>query len=235
MMHRLKAGVSDLLHLFFPHTCAGCGSDLLRQGEEVCINCYAGLAETGFAALPGNPVEKIFYGRIALTAASSSYYFTKQSPLQHLVHALKYQDNQDVGLQLGTWMAQHLLASDRFTPMDLLLPMPLYPERLKKRGYNQAEVLCRGMAAVLKVPVRTDIVLRSRPTETQTRKGRTDRWTNVTGSFELCSPGALEGKHLLLVDDVVTTGATLEACAEVILQAQPASLRIATLAWASSD
>lgn len=235
MIHYLKARSNDLLHFFFPHTCAGCGSDLVQQHEEVCVSCYANLPETGFASHPGNPVEKMFYGRIPVTAASSSYYFTKQSPLQQLIHALKYEANQAVGLQLGTWCAQHLAESNRFRSIDVILPMPIFAEKLKKRGYNQAEVICRGMEQELQVPVRTDLVLRSRQTETQTRKGRSERWVNVQGSFHLQHETELAGKHLLLVDDVVTTGATLEACAEVLLQAQPASVSIVTIAWASND
>jgi ComF family protein len=235
MIHYLKKSATDFLHLFFPHTCAGCGSDLVRQQEEICITCYTSLAETGFASIAGNPVEKIFYGRVPLAAASSSFYFTKQSPLQLLIHALKYQGNQPVGLQLGVWTGQHLAAGNRFMHTELLLPMPLFPERFKKRGYNQAEVICNGIASVMQLPVRSDLVQRNRQTETQTKKGRSDRWTNVTGSFEIPKPEELTGKHLLLVDDVVTTGATLEACAAVILTASPASLSIVTIAWASDD
>ncbi len=225
----------DFSHLFFPHTCAGCGSDLLENDQTVCLRCHANLPETGFFALPGNPIEKIFYGRLEVKLAGAGYYFTKNSVLQRLIHQLKYNGNQEVGRQLGQWLGLQLKKSGRFNGVDALIPLPLFPDKEKKRGYNQATVLCEGIADIINVPVLKDIVLRKRYTDTQTKKGRSERWVNVEGSFEISDPAQLESKKLLLVDDVITTGATMEACGYAIKQIQQTELGMATLAWASND
>jgi ComF family protein len=225
----------DFSHLFFPHTCAGCGSDLLKEGQTICLRCHANLPETGFFALAGNPIEKIFYGRLEINQAAAGYYFTKNSVLQRLIHQLKYNGNQEAGRQLGQWMGVQMKNSNRFTGIDALIPLPLFPDKEKKRGYNQATVLCEGIADIINVSVLKDIVLRKRYTDTQTRKGRSERWANVEGSFDICDPSQLENKKLLLIDDVITTGATMEACGHTIKQIEKTELSIATLAWASND
>jgi ComF family protein len=227
--------LKNFSHLFFPHICAGCGSDLIEEDQFICINCYTSLPETGFTAKPNNPVEKIFYGRIDVTEATAAWYFTKSNVLQRLIHAMKYNSNQEVGLQLGRWMGVQLQNSGRFEHLHALIPLPLFKEKEKKRGYNQAAVLCRGISEIINVPVANDIVLRRRYTDTQTKKGRSDRWKNVDGSFEIANEAFLKGKHVLLVDDVVTTGATLEACGAAIVKAEKVTLSIAALAWASND
>ena len=234
-MINTRKWLNDFSHLFYPHICAGCGSDLLEKGETVCLHCYANLPETGFFALPGNPIEKIFYGRLEVKQASAGYYFTKNSVMQRLVHQLKYNGNQDVGRQLGQWMGLQLKNSGRFAGINALIPLPLFPDKEKKRGYNQATVLCEGIADIIDIPILKEIVLRKRYTDTQTKKGRSERWANVDGSFEISDPSQLQNKHLLLVDDVITTGATMEACGYIIKQIETTELSIVTLAWSSND
>ena len=234
-MINTRKWLNDFSHLFYPHICAGCGSDLLEKGETVCLHCYTNLPETGFFALPGNPIEKIFYGRLEVKQASAGYYFTKNSVMQRLVHQLKYNGNQDVGRQLGQWMGLQLKNSGRFAGINALIPLPLFPDKEKKRGYNQATVLCEGIADIIDIPVLKEIVLRKRYTDTQTKKGRSERWANVDGSFEISDPSQLQNKHLLLVDDVITTGATMEACGYIIKQIETTELSIVTLAWSSND
>jgi ComF family protein len=234
-MMNTKQWFADFTHLFFPHTCVGCGSDLLENDQTVCLHCYSQLPETGFCNHPNNPIEKIFYGRLPVKEAMAAYYFTKNSVLQRLIHTLKYRNNPEVGLQLGKWMGVLLQNSGRFTRLDALIPLPLFPEKEKKRGYNQAAVLCRGIADIINVPVVNDLVIRQRFTETQTKKARNERWLNVEGSFIVTDPLQLAGKHVLLVDDVITTGATIEACGHAINQIETAMLSIAVLAWASDD
>ncbi len=223
----------DFSHLFFPHICAGCGSDLVKEDQFICINCYTSLPETGFSAKSNNPIEKMFYGRIEVAEATAAYYFTKSTVLQRLIHTLKYHNTPEVGLQLGRWMGVQLQNSGRFCTVNALIPLPLFKEKEKKRGYNQAAVLCRGISEIIKVPVVNDIVVRRRYTDTQTKKGRVERWKNVDGSFAVTYEQLLHNKHVLLVDDVVTTGATLEACGSVIKQSSTTTLSIAALAWAS--
>jgi ComF family protein len=232
MLHTFKNILHSTLHLFYPHTCNGCGSDLLSSSELLCGQCIYQLPNTGFEATADNMVEKIFTGRAAIKAGYSQLYFNKGTLVQNLIHQLKYKGNTDIGIYLGKLMGQSLLHNERFGHIDWLVPLPLYVAKEHKRGYNQATVLCNGMAAVMGVPVSNGNITRQRFTQTQTRKHRTERWDNVAGSFVIKDAAALQGKHLLLVDDVVTTGATLDACANAILQIPGTTLSIATLACA---
>ena len=232
-MSLVKNIFADTLHLFYPHICTGCGSDLLDKDQMLCLKCIHDLPHTGFAPFTNNPVEKHFIGRLPLTAAHSEFYFSKGSLMQQLIHQLKYKANTGIGVYLGELMASSLLKSDRFKGIDALIPLPLFADKEQQRGYNQAAVICEGLSAILNIPTMIGNVTRERFTETQTRKHRTERWENVHESFAVKNRDALKGKHLLLVDDVVTTGATLEACGNVILMAANATLSIATLALAS--
>lgn len=228
----MKTGLlNSLTHLLFPHVCSGCGSDRIRQESSLCMRCLAGLPETGFASMADNPVEKKFYGRLPLESAFSLYYFSHGSLIQQLMHAFKYNNDRNLGFQLGCFMGHAILQSQRIEPAGLV-PLPLYPAKEKKRGYNQARILCDGIAEVTGWPVLADAVLRRKHTDSQTHKGRVDRWLNMEGNFRLQHEASLESRHLVLVDDVLTTGATLEACGEVLLQARGSRLSLATLCYA---
>lgn len=231
-MTLLKEIKESVLHLIFPHVCTGCGSDLLSKGSVLCMRCVEAMPETQFEWHANNPAEKIFWGRLPVTTASAQFYFTKESLMQHLMHQLKYKGNKELGIQLGQIMGEQLKNSGRF-PVDALIPLPLFPAKERKRGYNQATVLCQGMADTLKVPVLNHVITRPQHTETQTKKGRIERWKNMEGKFVLTDKSAIENKHILLVDDVVTTGATLEACGNELLNAKNVKLSIATLCIAS--
>ncbi|MEO6612660.1 MAG: ComF family protein [Chitinophagaceae bacterium] len=220
------------LQLLFPHVCSGCGSDILNEESFLCMRCINALPETNFERYPGNPVEKTFWGRLPLVAASAQFYFTKESLIQHLMHQFKYRGNKDLGLQLGRIIGEQLRVSGRFAA-DGLVPLPLFPGKERKRGYNQASILCEGMSASLGIPVLEKVIIRPQHTETQTRKGRIERWKNMEGKFILPDPAAIRGKQLLLVDDVVTTGATLEACGNELLKAEDVRLSVAALCIAS--
>jgi len=232
-MPLLKNLFTDTLHLFYPHICTGCGSDLLPEPNLLCLKCITNLPHTHFAQHANNPIEKIFWGRIPLVAAHSEFYFAKESLIQQLIHQLKYKNNQQIGIYLGELMGASLSNSNRFKNLDYLVPLPLYPDKERKRGYNQAAVICQGMSEVMNVPVLIGNIVRKRFTETQTKKHRTERWENVEGSFISNNEKELEGKNLLLIDDVITTGATLEACGSVITNINGARLSIATLATAT--
>ncbi len=221
-----------LLHLLFPHLCSGCGNDLLPKESCLCLHCREQLPQTLFEQHHHNPIERIFIGRLPIAAASAAFYFSKASMLQHLMHRFKYKQEKELGMQLGEIMGRQLAVSGRFAP-DALVPLPLFPAREKKRGYNQAAVLCEGIAASLRVPVLTSAVIRPQATETQTRKNRVERWQNMEGRFVVSHPELIRGRHILLVDDVITTGATLEACGQALLEAGPASLSLASLCYAA--
>jgi ComF family protein len=231
-MSILKNIFAPTLHLFYPHVCTGCGSDLLQEVNQLCLQCINHLPETNFATHANNPIEKIFWGRIPIAAAHSQFYFEKESLVQHLIHQLKYKNNTAIGVYMGELMGKTLLSSNRFSNIDYLIPLPLFADKEHKRGYNQAKIICDGLSTVMNVPVITGNVNRQRFTQTQTRKHRNERWENVEGSFVIKNPAALKGKNILLVDDVITTGATLEACGSLLTQTEGVQLYIATLAHA---
>jgi ComF family protein len=223
---------NSILHILFPHVCDGCGSDIIDEESSLCMKCIAEMPETSFHLHSGNPVEKIFWGRLPVVGATAQYYFIKESLMQHLLHQLKYKGNKELGKQLGRLMGYDLQKTDRFDKVDFLVPLPLFPSKEKRRGYNQATILCEGIAEVMNVEILPDVITRTQFTETQTRKGRIERWQNMEGKFELVKPEKIQGKNILLVDDVITTGATLEACGHELLQASP-KLSIAALCYAS--
>lgn len=231
-MISVKEIKNSVLHLLFPHVCSGCGNDIVSQQSMLCMRCIDAMPETNFELHAGNPVEKTFWGRLQLNGATAQYYFTKESLMQHLMHQFKYKGNKELGLQLGKIMGEQIKKSGRFEA-DALIPLPLFPRKEKRRGYNQATVLCQGMAEAMKIPVLDKVIVRPQHTETQTKKGRIERWKNMEGKFVLASPEAIKNKHLLLVDDVVTTGATLEACGIELLKAENVTLSVATLCVAS--
>lgn len=223
--------INDFAHLFFPQLCAGCGTDVIDTHAPLCIRCIDALPVTNFHLHSANQVEKIFWGRIPVTHASSLCYFNSGSLIQSLLHQLKYKGNKELGYFLGRLMGETLQQSNRFQNIDALIPLPLYKSREKKRGYNQAAVLCEGMSEVMKLPVLTGSVLRKAATATQTQKSRQQRWENIEGKFEISNPSKLKGRHLLLVDDVITTGATLEACGQELLKIEDLKLSIVSLAY----
>jgi len=232
-MNLLKSVFADTLHLFYPHVCTGCGSDLVNEKNLLCLKCIDDLPHTHFEQHAGNPIEKIFWGRLPITSAHSEFYFSKESLIQHLIHQLKYKNNKEVGIYLGKLMGRQILNSNRFQQIDYLIPLPLYPDKEHKRGYNQATIICNGISSAMNIPVINNNVMRLRFTETQTRKHRTERWENVEGSFVIKNESTLKGKHVLLVDDVITTGATLESCGHAIMKTGDIKLSIATLAFAT--
>ena len=192
------------------------------------------MPETSFHLHSNNPIEKLFWGRLPITAATAQYYFSKDSLVQHLMHRFKYKGDRELGLFLGRLIGYQLNQTNRFKEIDCLIPLPLFPSKERKRGYNQATLLCEGIAEVLHKPVIKDAVIRTIYTESQTKKNRIERWQNMEGRFQLINEAAVKGKHILLIDDVITTGATLEACGHELLKAQDIKLSIATLCFSST-
>lgn len=221
------------LHMLFPHVCTGCGNDIISTQNILCLSCLNAMPETQFQFFQSNPVEKSFWGRLSLNAATAQYYFTKESLMQILLHELKYKGNKDLGFYLGRLMGEQIIQSERFTGIEALIPLPLFPSRERKRGYNQSELLCRGMADVLMIPVIVNAIARNKSTESQTKKGRVERWKNMEGKFEIMNTDAVCNRHVLLVDDVITTGATMEACGNELLKIPGLSLSLASLCYAS--
>lgn len=223
--------MGDLMHLFYPALCVGCGGMLVKEESVLCMHCLHRLPRTQFATWPDNPVASLFWGRVALENATAWCFFLKESLMRRTVHNLKYADNPELAVALGRAFAYDLNNSN-FTDCQCVIPVPLHPKKLYTRGYNQSECIARGMGSVLAIPVVSDLLIRCAGIETQTRRHRFERWTNVEESFTLLHGAGVEGKHLLLVDDVVTTGATLEACARVLLTIPGVRVSIAVLAVA---
>jgi ComF family protein len=230
-MIQVKSIINDFVHLFFPHVCAGCGTDVLNRASQLCLRCIDQLPLTNFHIHANNPVEKKFWGRIPVANAAAYCHFTGESLIQHLLHQLKYKGNREIGFFLGRMMGNALQSSNRFRDVDVLIPLPLFAAREKRRGYNQAAILSDGIAQAMKLPVVKDAVIRLSATETQTHKNRVERWQNMEGRFQLTNSALITEKHILLIDDVITTGATLEACGQELLQAKNIRLSIATLAY----
>jgi ComF family protein len=226
-----KNYIDDFLHLFFPHNCLGCGTDILNNEDALCAYCLTQLPETGFLMRPENPIEKIFYGRIPVEHAGSAFYFNKDSLLQHIIVQLKYRGNRDAGIYLGKLLGSHLADAQRFNDVDMIIPLPLNEKKLFMRGYNQTSLIAKGITEVWKKPVNEYSVRRMLFTETQTHKDRISRWQTMEGVFAVTNGSELNDKHILLVDDVITTGATIEACASTILKIPGTKLSIATLAY----
>ena len=218
-------------HLFFPHNCTGCGADYISTAEFLCSRCSSQLPQTHFLALPGNPVEKIFAGRINFFAAGALFYFTKHSLLQHILVQLKYNNNKEAGYFLGRQLGFALKNTMRYQSADLIIPLPLHPKKEYQRGYNQAFLIAEGIRSVWNRPLVNDAIIRLVYTKTQTQENRSSRWQNMEGVFHIAQPRLIQNRHILLIDDVVTTGASLEACGTAILEVPGTRLSIVTVAY----
>ena len=222
----------DLISLFYPRLCAGCNTPLVRGEEVLCLNCLADLPRTNYHFSRENPVFLALTGRVNIEMATAFCRFDKGGRLQHLLHQLKYNGNRGVGHKMGMLFGFDLIQNSLFQEIDAIIPVPLHPKKEKKRGFNQSFEICKGLSESMQRPLITGNLIREVDTASQTRKGRFERWENVSGIFSVKNGHLLTGKHLLLVDDVVTTGATLEACCEPLLGIPGVKVSIATLACA---
>ena len=226
--------IAPIFHLMFPHLCAGCSSDILCDDEFICYKCFEDSPVTNFALFNDNVVEKKFWGRINFEAATAEFYFGKDSVMKNIIYELKYKNHQQLGIYLGELMGKSLLNNPRFKDIDAIIPLPLHKEKQKKRGYNQAALLAHGIGNILKIPVEENKMIRSHKTETQTKKSTVERWENVRDKFEVLNHDLMENRHFLMVDDVMTTGATIDACANELLKVAGVRVSLAFLAVASS-
>ncbi|PLW94183.1 MAG: hypothetical protein C0592_03670 [Marinilabiliales bacterium] len=222
--------IKSLLNLFFPDLCAGCGQNLVRGEKCICFSCQMKLAYTDYHKNEENPVSRLFYGRCSIEQATAMCFYERGSTIQNLVHQLKYRSRRDVGLFLGRELGKTLKENPLYENLDFIIPVPLHKKKEKIRGYNQAEVIVEGLFETLNLPVATDVLYRAEFTETQTKKKRWDRYENVKNMFAIRNPEKIKGKHLLLIDDVITTGATIEACAKHLLEVEGVKVSIAGLA-----
>jgi len=223
--------MNDFFSLIYPRICACCGNTLWRHEQVICTFCEFHLPKTWFHLEYDNPVSQTFWGRVKVESAAAFLHFSKGNNVQRLIHSLKYKGRKDIGIYLGVQFGLYLKNSPFFNSSDLIIPVPLHRKKLMQRGYNQSEQFAIGLAASMKIKVNNQQLCRTSFSQTQTLKSRFRRWQNVSGIFRIARPGKLAGKHVLLVDDVITTGATLEACVQVLTDRIPdVRVSIATIA-----
>jgi ComF family protein len=231
-MKMLSPILNDFLELFYPSLCITCGERLISQEKFICLKCWLDLPVSRYHQDPDNKVAQLFWGRIPVEHATSYFIYRKGSRYQKLIHSVKYYGMKELGFETGRRFGEMLTESVHFRSVDLIVPVPLHPGKERKRGYNQSEWIARGIAERLNKPVICGNLQRMVNTSTQTRKDRFGRWRNVQGIFRVKNPGEFRNKHILLVDDVVTTGSTLEACASEIIKIPSTRVSISTLAYA---
>ncbi|NDV47168.1 ComF family protein [Paludibacter sp. 221] len=223
---------ADLLNLMYPAVCLVCGRLLVGEERCLCLECLHNMPKTNYHLQDDNPVEERLWGKVPIQRGSSFFFFQKGSSFQKILHCLKYKNDTEVGLVLGKFAGIDLLQSPDFATVDVIVPVPLHPKKLKKRGYNQSEWIGKGLSEAMNKPQNTESLIRVRENVSQTQKSVYERYENTEGIFELKDKNTFEGKHILLVDDVLTTGSTLEACAKALLQTKDIKISVFTLAIA---
>jgi ComF family protein len=224
--------LEDFIALFFPVTCAICGKSLFKNEAVICTPCFSHLPETNYHKQKENPVSRVFWGRVPVETGTALYFYKKGGSVQKLIHEMKYRGHKEIGTFLGKMYGTQLAEIEHFQSLDAIIPIPLHKKKLKKRGFNQAALFGQGLAEALKIEMDTRHVVRRVETATQTKKARYKRWENVSEIFHIDDPLALEGKHILLVDDVITTGATMEACLQTLIKVPGIRLSVASIAFA---
>jgi ComF family protein len=221
----------DILHVFFPRTCVTCNNSLTKNENHLCMICLANLPQTRFHETTDNPLSKIFWGRLPLEQAFSFLYFRKGGSVQHILHEIKYRKNMELAQYMGRYYGSLLAASG--IRIDAVAAIPLHKNKLRKRGYNQSALIAAGICETMNTENLSPFIERKVATATQTKKSRFSRWENVEEVFSLKSIEPFTNKKILLVDDVITTGATIEACGKEILSAPNCKLSVASIAFAS--
>lgn len=224
--------LKDFLQLIFPNRCRACERNLVRNEKILCTFCHYRLPRTNYHLMPENPVVKQFWGKTNVHNATAFFFFRKGDHVQHLIHLLKYKGDKEIGLKLGNMFGCDLNESKLYQDVDFLIPVPLHAGRRLSRGYNQSEVIARGLEETLKVPVNTGLLSRTKATATQTKKKRFTRYENMKEVFKIKNLPEVHGKHFLIIDDVITTGSTVAACAEKLLEIPGSKISVAALAYA---
>ncbi len=226
----LSAYLNSFLHLFYPQICFGCGTDELDKSKALCASCIKALPYTDFFQIRSNPIEKIFWGRVPVQYAGAVLFFTKDSLVQTLMAQLKYHHNKKIGILFGQLIGEAINAEASFKTIDLLVPIPIRTSKLNKRGYNQSAIIAMGIQENCTIPI-GDFLKKKKWTSTQTKKDRNSRLQSIPDLFTLINAEKLKGKHVLIIDDVLTTGATIEAAVTCLMTAEPASISIAVAAY----
>jgi len=226
----ILSSFQDIAHLFFPKLCIGCEKHLSYNNYLLCIDCLHDLPYAYYTNQKSNPIDQIFFGKINIKAATSLFLFEKKSVSQAIIHELKYKNNEKIGSFLGNLLTLEVSKKNEFLAIDYIIPVPLHPKKQKKRGYNQLSKLGQTLSKNLGVTFIENLLIKISSSETQTKKNKLDRWENAQELFLLTDVKKLENKNILLIDDVITTGATIEACAKELSKTKNITISIATIA-----
>jgi ComF family protein len=222
----------DFISLLFPRICYGCGNHLLRNENLICTECYVLIPRTNYHNQKENPVEQLFWGRCQIQGAAAFSYYNKGSRIRSIIHNLKYKGIKEIGFEIGRIYGLTLKSSEFIGNVDLIIPVPLHPAKRRARGFNQSELIADGLGSITGLQVNTSAVERSVASSTQTKRSRYERWVNVEGIFRVTDPDSIKTKHILLVDDVITTGATIESCVNELLKVEGVKVSVAAIAFA---
>ena len=226
---------SRLLDLISPRLCVVCGNRLTVTEETLCSKCYLHLPRTDFDHdLYENVMAKLFWGQIAIEKATALFYYEPHAETANILYELKYKNHPEIGVVMGRMMAKELMRSGMFEGIDAIVPVPLARKRERERGYNQSLELAKGVSEVTGLPIYNKVVKRTKFMGSQTQRGRWERNENVENVFELTNGDSISGKHLLLIDDVVTTGATIIACAQEMQKASDVKISVLALGFAKT-
>jgi ComF family protein len=231
IFHGIQNYLNAFLHLLYPQICFGCGTDQIKKAMPLCPKCILDLPSTDFFSFKENPIEKIFWGRADIQSAGALLFFTKDSLVQTLITQLKYHHNKKVGILFGRLMGEAITVEEKFKQIDLMIPIPILHSKINSRGYNQSQVIAIGMQQVWNRPIFSDVLIKRTWSNSQTKKNRKARLQQIPDLFLLKKPTSIKGKHILLVDDVLTTGATLEAAIATLMIGSPASISVAVAAY----
>jgi competence protein ComFC len=221
----------DFLSLVYPNICQVCGKSLFKHEYILCMKCRHHLPYARFSGDPRNPAAQVFWGRIPAKMVITGFLYNKGNAIQQLIHKFKYRGLKDVGLFLGEELGNEIIKCPGHEDISMIIPVPLHPRKQKKRGFNQSEIIARGIASKINADVQPSVLYRKSFSGTQTRKSKYERWENVESIFAIKNYDLIKNKHILLVDDVITTGATIEACAQVLLRVEGVSVSVVAVAF----
>ena len=230
----VKKILNSFLDLLFPRLCICCDSLLIGEEEFLCLGCLCNLPKTDHLKKPENKLEEFFAGRFSFIRIASFAYFVKGGSIQKIVHEFKYRNNPKLGITIGKLCGKEIMKYSAFDDIDYIVPIPLHKKRLKTRGYNQSLMIATGISEETNKPICGDNLIRVIDNPSQTKNSRFSRWKNTEGIFAIRDNELFEGKHILLIDDVITTGSTLEVCAKLILECTNAKISIYALGCSSS-
>jgi len=227
---RLAKIINEINNILLPRVCFGCNTQLFRGERILCAVCRHDVPLTDHNYLEENAVDRIFYGRTPIKKAGAFVFFSKNGLIKNLLHWLKYKNQEQIGVFFGDWCGAYLKENDQLRNIDVVVPVPLHPKKQRKRGYNQVALFARKIADHIGATYCDDLLIKTKNIKTQTKKGRHRRWESSKDAFELNTSNKRSFEHVLLVDDVITTGATIESCAQTLLQQKNTEVSVLSIA-----